>query len=339
MADNSFVIDLGEKYTRLADAKLSNKKIAVNSLEQVETSPIFYFANNEKSIDAQAEIINKLWSSSRLKKKDVRLIIPDTYSYSHVLEVPKLNEKELQSAIRYHADQFIPLPIEEVSLDLEILNEDASSKKATILIIASPKALISQIEKTVERAGLFPESLENELSSVRRFLTEQVNLANGKPYLVINFGFSSSSIYFFDAQNRFLLSRTFKIGLGLIIKDVKVNLNVDEKKAEEILRSLGLSANGSIDIEGIILPIIKEFIDELNKFVLLAKDQYNFIFGGIYLFNYDYLIPTFAKKIESMINIPTLSLNLQQMMIDSPLIQSHRNEISSYFTAITGNFR
>jgi len=339
MADNAFVIDLGEKYIRIADAKLSNKKIEITSLAQTESSPIFYSVDNDKSIDAQAEIIGKLYGGLRIKKKDVNVIIPDTYSYSHILEVPKLNEKELQSAIRYHADQFIPLPIEEVSLDLEILNEDAASKKATILIVASPKALVSQIEKTIKKAGLFPESLENELSCLRRFFTERVNLSDGKPYLVINFGFNSSSIYFFDSQNHFLLSRTFKIGLSLIIKDIKVNLNLDDEKIAAVLQNTGSAAENSVNIDDIITPILKQFVEELNKFVLLAKDQYNFNFGKIYLFNYDFLIPSLPKKIESMTGIATTSVGLEQFIVGNPLVQSNKSQISSFIGAISGNFR
>ena len=82
--------------------------------------------------------------------------------------MPKLKEKELIAAIRYQADEFIPMAIDETNLDLEVLKEDDKTNKMLIFIVASPKKLVEKIQKTVEMADFVPTTLENELSAVAR---------------------------------------------------------------------------------------------------------------------------------------------------------------------------
>lgn len=340
MSNNSFSIDLGEKNTRVVAADLSNNKINLVSMGQVETVPNYFSSESETTIEKQAETIYKLYSSLKIKEKNVHVIIPDTFTYSQITEMPKLNEKELVSAIRYQADQFIPMPIDQTTIDIEILKEDQKNKKVTVLIIASPKSLVDQVEKTIDVAGLFPQSLENELSAIGRLTSELIKLKTQNAFLVFNFGFTSSSIYLIDGQTSLILmSRVFKIGLDLFTKDLKVNLNYDDKKSLEILKTIGLEKNASYNIENLVSPIVKELIEEFNKFITLARDQHNLSIEKIFLFNHSNDILSLDKKIESMTSIPTQSLNLIDNVVNNPIYQSFSDEIPSFISAIAGNFR
>ena len=170
MADNFFSLDIDEKFTKLAEAKKSGDVLEVTALGKTETSEFFYTGNLEKNIEAEVTQIKKLLETLNITKKNVNLIIPDALTYSQIVSMPLLNEKELISAIKYQADQFIPMPIEETNIDIEVIDEDQQEKKVLLLIVAAPKKVIEKIQTTVELAGLNPESVENELSSNSRFL-------------------------------------------------------------------------------------------------------------------------------------------------------------------------
>lgn len=340
MSTKSFSLDFGEKYTRIVDAKMSGDKIELINLGFLETVPNFFAADSEQNIDKQAELIAKLADSFKLKGKDVEVIIPDSLTYSQIVEMPKLNEKELLSAIRYQADQFIPMPIDEVALDIEILSEDQKNNKLSILIVASPKKTVDLVQKTLERAGLFPVSLENELSALGRLISERYKPKINGLMIIINFGYSSSSIYLIDGRSSLVLAtRTFKLGLNLFVKDLKVNFSVDEAKAVEALKTIGLTKNASYDIESIVSPLTNEFSEEIKKFIVLAKGQYGFSPEKIIIYNHSPLIALFNKKIESMVALPTVDLNLEGAIVNNPVYQSHLHEIPLYISAISGNLR
>ena len=340
MSANSFSLDFGEKYTRIVNAKMIGDKIELINLGYLETVPNFFSADSEANIDKQAESIAKLADSFKLKDKDVSVIIPDSLTYSQIVPMPKLNEKELLSAIRYQADQFIPMPIDEVALDIEILSEDQKNNKLSILIVASPKKTVELVQKTLERANLFPISLENELSAFGRLFSERYKPRVNGLLIVVNLGYTSSSIYLIDGRTSLVLvTRTFKLGLNLFVKDLKVNFSVDEAKAFEALKSIGLTKNASYDIESIVSPLTNEISEEIKKFIVLAKGQYGLSPEKIMIYNHSPLIALFDKKIESMVALPTVDFNLEETILNNPVYQSHLHEIPLYISAISGNLR
>ncbi|MDO8496937.1 MAG: pilus assembly protein PilM [bacterium] len=341
MADSLFCIDLNEKFTRISDANVSKNKIELITTGMIETTPSFFSVETEKNIENQASIISQLVSQLKIKKKSAGIIIPDGFTYSQILQMPKLKEKELLSAIRYQADEFIPMPIEETTLDLEILREDTKEKKLLILIVAVPKKLVTQIEKTVEAAGLFPEFLENELSTVGRLYSEIIpGEKKNSASLILNFGYSSSSIYLLDNNSSLVVSaRTFKIGIDLFIKDIKVNLNIDDKKAQEVLKTIGFAKNSTYDLEIIVSSLYKELINEIHKFVLLTKDRFNLDVEKIILFNHDNLINLLSAKVQESLTLPVESLTFKGSLAENLVSQTLQTSISSFISVVGGNLQ
>ncbi len=341
MATNSGVtIVIGEKYTQIGECVLKNNSIEIKSLGYAETVQNYFNSNSEQMAESQAHIISQLHTSLKLKSKIVKVVIPDVFTYFQILEVPHLNEKELQSAIKYQADQFIPMPIDEMSLDLEILREDIKTKKNTLLIVASPKKLVAQIEKTIEYAGLIPDSLENEFSAVRRLATETIPFAKDfECYMMINLGYSGSTIYLFDKKNSLTITRTLKFGMELMMRDLKVNLNLEEAKVLELLKQIGVTQSGSVDIYKYLYPILKQLVDEVNKVIVLMKDRYNIQPSAIYLFNYNAYINQLESKIKELIGTETQSLMLESFIIKNAISQSFSSVLPAFIPLIAGSFR
>lgn len=341
IADTGFSIDLNDKLTRIADIKLTANRIELNAMGFEATAPYFYSSDNQAVIDKQVEVISRLHNNLRIKKRNAHVIVPDIYTFSRVVEMPKLKEKELLAAIRYQADEFIPMNIDETNLDLEILKEDPKTNKMLIFIVASPKKLVEKIQKTLELANLTPEFMENELSAIARlvsnFMAKPAQAAQPGTSIIINFGYSSTSLYLFDETNSILLlSRSFKIGYGLFIKDIVANLNIDEAKAITALQTMGTNTNGSINLDAIIAPIIKEMAREVERFVLISRDKYGFPVSNIYIFNYDTSIASIHAKLQQSLSLPIQSLTLARQIADNPIKQSFSATLSSFISAIAG---
>lgn len=339
MSENAICLDFGEKNIRIVDANLKGNLINVVSFGQAQATPFFFNNDAEKTIENQAQIINSLYTSLKIKKRDVHVVIPDALSYSHIIEVPKLNEKELQSAIRYQADQFIPMPLEEISLDIEVLRDDPKAKKSTILLVASPKKIVNQIEKTVNYAGLNPESLENEFSVMRRLFLEILKFPPSASFLLVNIGYTTTSIYLINPATFTLIPRTIKIGLELFIKDIKLNLNIDERKTIEILQTIGFENNASINLRAYTDSILKELVAQINKFIILAKDNYNLAINQIYFFNLNTYIKSLEKEIQGLVSIPAQSLSLASYLVPGAVSNSFAPYSSSFACAVAGNIR
>jgi type IV pilus assembly protein PilM len=342
MSDTSFGIDIGEKFIRVADVAYKNKKIDPISLGEAQSVINFYNDDTEKTMELQAEVMGKLAKDLKIVKKSVNVVIPDSYCYAQVMEFSKLNQKELLSAVRYQADQFIPLPIEEVVFDLEVVKENNVTKKNTILVIASPKKLVERIEKTVELAGFIPDSLESELSTITRYFSDIAMYAEAQPasYLVVNFSFSSTSIYLVTMPGGVLTElRIVKTGFDLFVKELKFNLELQDNKAMELLQSVGFEKNGTYDLATFAGPLLRDLVNELTKFIVISKDKYNLPVKKMFLCNFDNRIHALDKKLNELLNMPVESLLMRDILVNNPISQSFSSKMSSFVSCISANIR
>lgn len=339
MSDTAFSVEINNRLTRACDLRAGGGKIELLSLGSIETAANYFDTDNPLIIDRQADILKRIHDNLRIKKKEVSVIIPDSHTYSQIVDMPLLKEKELIAAIRYQADEFIPMSINETYLDIEILREDKKNKKILVLIVASPKRVVDMVYSTVEKAGLVPVSLENELSASGRFFSEVVHTVK-EPYLVVNFGYNTSSIYLIDGTSQLIIfARTIKIGLDLFIKDLKVNLNWDEHHILETLKKVGLAKTDTVNIGTIVLPILRELIAEIEKFKSITQQNMNLQVKNIFFFNYDTQIAFLTQYLEAYFKIPVRTAPLAPILQPNPVAKSFAHELSSYVSVISGHFR
>ncbi len=340
MNSDSFCIDIGEKFTRVTDILYKKNKILIQSAGFQNTVSDYYSDDTEKSIASEAEVISKLYADLKLSKRTVNLIIPDTYCYSHIMELSILNEKELMSAVRYQADQFIPVPLDEVILDIEVISIDKVNKKNSILVVACPKRLVERAEKLCEMLSLMPVSLENELSGIGRLLSEVFRKQTDQSYILVNFGFTTTSFYLVDGKSSLILmTHSIKLGFDLFVKEVMFNLEASEVKSIELLKSIGFTENASYDLGATSASIVRELVNELSKFIILTKDKYNLNVESMHLFNYAHLILLFDQKISNLLQIPVSLFTLSDVFEKNPVSVSYGKDITSFIGSIAGNLR
>lgn len=341
MADNFFSLDIDEEYTKVVDAKKVGDILEIAALGKIKTEEFFYNGNLEKTIDDQAFQIKKLLETLKITKKNVNVIIPDNLTYSQVVTMPLLNEKELISAIKYQADQFIPMPIEETNIDIEVLEEDQKEKKALLLIVAAPKKIIEKVQKTAELSGLNPRSIENELSSNGRFIFEfKKNILNhykitqSQGIMIVNFDINSTTLVYFSKEELIIKeSHHISIGYLLFLKEIQVNIDTDLKKAADLMKTFSKSNQSAYPIEKIVSPLAKEFTNELKNFI----SKYN---PSIVLFtNKICQFPGLISILKEEMTSPVDLLDIYPLIKQTPLVDAYKNELSIFIPAISANLR
>ncbi len=343
MAKDFFVLDIGESLTKVADIHVSGGKFVADTLGMVETDDLFFKSDTEVAVQKQSESIKKLLEQLKIKKKTVHIILPDTNTFSRFVEMPKLNEKELLSAIKYQADQFIPMPLEDTNIDIEVVHEDAKTSKLITLISAAPKKLIHKVENMVEFIGLVPESIETEISTIARLsgqlfkkTTATTSLKQG--VLLINIGMNSTTVYGFDQANGILIyNHTFNIGLSLFIKELQVNLNIDSNKAAELLNSIGVSKNASYTLDVILAAAIKDFLTEIQKAIDVLSSSYGLSLTGIFLFQDAQKFFELDKLITKAFGTTTSYLDLYPYFEKNNMVDFFRSQLSYFVSTIGGN--
>jgi type IV pilus assembly protein PilM len=328
MSDKPFCLDIGESYLKLADVELKKKSLVARAAGYTEMPFNIFSVTSQEYIAKAAELIQKLVKDSQVKKTDVRVVIPDSQSYTRIFDMPLLTDKELVSAIRYQADQFIPVPIDQVSLDIHVITKDKNANRTNILLVAATHTVVNQIVKMVEDAALIPVNIENETSAVLRLISEINTLTkqkDGGASVFINLGSTSSSIYLFDmSKNVPLQVHNFAIGYQIFFKDIKANYMLNDDQIRDLIERVGFTKQQSqYNLHELLASPLNEFVSEVQRFILSSKEQSTADVKSVYIFGEGAKFAGISEKVSEMIGLPVSLFNLSQ--------QFEKSNISDFF--------
>lgn len=113
---------------------------------------------NIEKFDEVAEAVRRLITKSGTKTKNVAMALPPSAVITKKIVLPGgLSDQELELQVESEANQYIPFPLDEVSLDFCIVGPSANSAgDVEVLIAASRREKVQDIQGLAEAAGLKP---------------------------------------------------------------------------------------------------------------------------------------------------------------------------------------
>lgn len=275
MKAKTFGLDIG---TSSIKAVLLDKNGNLISLDSIISAPSASKGlMSESPIDQQmlADSIKKMLASANIDTLDVNVSLPQNQVYSKIVEMPELSEQELQAALKWEMEQHIPLPLDQVKTDWQILEhrEKDGKKTMNVLIVAAPLVVLNKYDKILTLAGLIPQAIETEIISVCRALLPFLN-ASGSD-LLIHIGASTTDVAVI--RNK-IINLVFSIPLGgiAITRAISVDLGVDLAQAENFKKAYGLSQEVLEGKVGKSLsPVLESITEDIKKAILLFKEKNN----------------------------------------------------------------
>lgn len=113
---------------------------------------------NIEKFDEVAEALRRLIKKSGTKTKDVAMALPPSAVITKKIVLPGgMTDHDLEMQVESEANQYIPFPLDEVSLDFCILGPSANATgDVDILIAASRREKVQDLQGLAEAAGLKP---------------------------------------------------------------------------------------------------------------------------------------------------------------------------------------
>jgi len=119
---------------------------------------------NIEKFDEVADAVRRLIKKSGTKTKNVAMALPPSAVITKKIVLPGgLSDQELELQVETEANQYIPFPLDEVSLDFCIVGPSANaSGDVEVLIAASRREKVQDIQGLAEAAGLKPVIVDVE---------------------------------------------------------------------------------------------------------------------------------------------------------------------------------
>lgn len=245
----AFGLDISDLSLKIVKLKKRGNFFTLSSYGKEEIEPGIIKRGEIKDEKKLAEIIResiKKVRGEKLKTNYVVASLPEEKAFLQVIQMPRLPEEDLKSAVIYEAENYIPTPIEEVYLDYQIVPPVYDHlDHLDILIAALPKKTVDPYLSVLKLAGLRPKVLEIESLAIARALIKDG--ITTQPILLIDLGATRTSFIIFSGQSlRFTTS--IPVSSTSFSEIISKNLGVTLAEAERLKIKHGLEEKVKIKI-------------------------------------------------------------------------------------------
>ncbi|HYE22508.1 MAG TPA: type IV pilus assembly protein PilM [Verrucomicrobiae bacterium] len=306
---------LSDKKLKAFGLDISDLSIKVMQLNPVRRQGLFPIAYSNVGIpqsiitnhmiakpEKLADSVNR--AVALAKNVDTKFVVanvPEAKSFVRILKIPKMHESEIEGAIPWELEQDIPVPIDQVYLDWQVISQDAENTH--VLVTAAPKDYIDSLVDSLKLAGLKPVALELESQATARALVGKDDAQEA--ILILDMSMMQTS---FIIANAGILEYTSSIPIAgsAFTESIARTLGIPASEAEKIKRESGLLTDSKRgNIRQAMLPILDNVVDEIKNVVRFYEEHT--LFGkqisGVYLTGG-------AAKLSGLVDYITARLNL-----------------------------
>ena len=120
----NFALDISDLSLKIVKLEKRGRALKLTSFGRAEIKPGLIKDGEIKDEKKLAEVIKeaiKGINGEKLKTKYVAVSLPEERSFLQIIQMPKIPEDDLRAAIIFEAENYIPLPVDNVYLDFQII--------------------------------------------------------------------------------------------------------------------------------------------------------------------------------------------------------------------------
>ena len=166
---------------KLGASRLNAACVSVNGSAEVvqlagAPSPPGVIAGGEvRDVEALGEALKAFFGKHKLPKRDVRIGLANNRIGVRTIEVAGIDDpKQLANAVRFRAQEALPIPVDEAVLDFQVLGEataaDGTPTRRVLLVVAYRDSIAAYVE-ACRLAGIRLLGIDLEAFALLRALT------------------------------------------------------------------------------------------------------------------------------------------------------------------------
>ena len=214
----------------------------------------------DEEVHKLADLLKNLMEKAQVTTKNCIMSLPNSAVFTSVIDMPKMGDKEMESAMQFEAKKYVPLPFSEVTLSWTIISENDDGASLKVLLIAVPNQIRDIYIKLFQLAGLNLEIIEIEALSLIRSLV----VDKEKNDVIIDIGAKVTGLNFVR-HGTLQLTRNLSIGGDTITDRIAQALNLSVPRAEQFKRDFGLQ--GTDFLPEAVKPVLSVIKTEVAQII------------------------------------------------------------------------
>lgn len=261
-----------------------------------------------------AEALKDVMKEASVSTADSAVSIPMRSSMVSVIRIPNTNKKQIEQMVPIEARKYIPVPIQEVSLDWFVIPKiDGDSDQmmkdknggniamTEILTVAIHNDVLNSFSALVSNADLNTSFFEVEMFATIRSVIDSSE--NNVPIMILDMGASATKLYVVE---RGVVRESHIVNKGS--QDITLNiakaLNVNIEYAEKLKRNFGNNnSDQDTKISEIVDLTLSPVFSETNAVLLNYGRRYSKTVSKVVLVGGGCLLNGFLEKAKKKIGI------------------------------------
>ncbi len=300
-----FALDIGTKSIRAVQlSKAAEGRWKLDHVGYTGLDPKIIASDSPESRKKLGNALMSTIGQAGIHTKEVAVGLPSSKTFTTIIEVPTMSEAELRSTLKYQADQYIPMPLDDAKVDWTTLGASPNdAKKQEVLLASTAQNYVEGLIEMIDSLGFNVIAAEPDPIAITR------SLLPDKPtgaHVILDIGDQSTDIVVTVGEKPVLV-RTLPMGLKTLVGAIVQNLNIKEDQATQFVIKFGLAPDR---LEGQVFraieSVLENFVTEIVKSVKFFQNKYaTESVNRIHLSGYAGVIPHLAEYIGSKTELGT----------------------------------
>ena len=222
-----------------------------------------------KNVDAVVDAIKRVRKKAGISTKNVICSLPESKAFLRIVTIPQMKNEEVAEAIKWEIEAAIPLSIDQVYYDWQVLDRRLTKDKRQIdvIIVAVSKEFINSFIYILKKAGLTTYGFEIE--SVAQANSLLRDSEKGATTMIIDVGDRSTS-FVVTVDNIPVFTSSIPLSAEIMTKAIEQTFGISYDEAEEIKKIYGI---GSVLKNDHVFQATKSVVE---NFVIEAQKSIDF---------------------------------------------------------------
>lgn len=325
-----FALDVGTNAIRVVQLTSSGNAYTLAHYGYAVVDSKLTSSNSAEGKRKLGEVIMTAIGQSGVRTKNVVIGLPSSKTFTTVIDVPDASHQEMQAMMKYQADKYIPMSVDEAKVDWALLGSSLKKQgEQEVLLTSTAKKYTEEQLEFIESLGLNVVAAEPEpIAMVRALAPENSQTC----LLLLDMGEASTDIVVVYGNTPRLV-RTIPIGVASLVKAAASNLNVQEDQARQFILKFGLAQD---KLDGQVVQAVEmtldNFVNEIVKSVKFFQNQYSTLTIE------SIMASGFASSIPQLDNYLAQKTNIQVRLADpwSGIVMNQ--DASSQLTTVASEF-
>ncbi len=261
-------LDISDLSLKIAELAKNKTSLVLKTAASFDIPKGIIESGDIKNSAALIEILKHVSAEKKIKTKYVICSLPEEKAFLEVIRLPKMKPEELEKAVFFEAENYIPLPIGDVYLDFNrVPTPKRDLDHIDVLIAALPKKIVDAYARCLRAAGFYTVAMEIESLAISRAAISE-ELAD-QASVLLDLGATRTGFVIFSGRS-LKFTASIPVSGQSLSQVIAKALNIDLMRAEELKIQWGLANKKNkegLNVFEAIVPQLSALASEVRKYI------------------------------------------------------------------------